>query len=344
MEQKERELWRHEFRAASGQKKTLRVVLGDLCDAEGRYDVVVCSAFRDNYRPTRGTLVGALWERRGISVTELAREPELDLKAMGCWLSRELEGTFRRIACVELLTYQKRHDQRLFCSALLKGAFSTLRFVLEQADLRGIPVSRVALPLLGTGNQKLAVADIAGPLINQCLRALETVEGLECITFYERRLDRLMELTGMLEQMVHPPERLPCQVFISYSHYQLEQAARIRQILERRGLRCWMAPGSIPTGSDYSREIPVVLHEVRVLVLLLTPEAEFSNWVHKEVAIAIGNGRKVVPYQPEKYRVGEQFRFLLEGIQILPGWEQTPESGLEDLADRIQRMIPQRVR
>lgn len=343
MEQKERELWRHEFCTASGQKKTLRVVLGDLCEAEKPCDVVVCSAFRDNYRPTRGTLVGALWEKQGISVAELARKPELDLKAMGCWLSGELEGTIRRIACVEILTLEKRHDQRLFCSALLKGAFSTLRFVLEQADVQGIPVSQVALPVLGTGNQKLSVADIAGPLINQCMAALETVEGLKCITFYERRLDRLMELTGMLEQMVHPPRHRGCQVFISYSHYQLELAARIRQTLEQRGIRCWMAPESIPAGSDYSREIPVVLHQVQALALLLTPEAEFSNWVHKEVAIAIGNGRKVIPYQPEEYRLSEQFRFLLEGIQILPGWELSGEAGLEALADRIQRLIPQPV-
>lgn len=334
--ERETECWRYEFQTKAGTHKTIRVVWGDLCDTAERYDVVICSAFQGDYLPVPRTLIGGLMKKRDIFVHGLAQEPELDLRNMGCWLSRELEGDFRRIACVELLNFRNRFDDRLSASTILKGAFSTMRFVLEQAAFRGISVRSVALPILGCGCQGISVSDVAGPLINQCAQALETVEGMECITFYERSSHKVAALKEVLERMKRANHPQASQVFISYSSHCLERAARLRRSLEKRGLRCWMAPDSIPAGSDYSREIPVALDQVQVLALLLTPEAELSNWVHKEVGIAIGNGRTVIPYQPAAYPLGRQFRFLLEGIQILRGWEYADESGgFEALAERV---------
>ena len=334
------EYWRYEFSDGSRGRKTIRVLRGDLCDAEEGYDVVICSAFKYDYLPVDGSLIGGLLAKREILVSELAREPEMDLRSMGCWLSKQIPGPFRRVACVELLNWRYRHNERLSISTTLKSAFSTMRFVLEQAALRGIRVKSVALPILGTGCQGLAVSDIAGPLINQCVQALKTVEGLERITFYEHNEQKLRALTEVLDRIRRVNRPGDCQVFLSYSSRCLEQAARMREALEQRGVSCWMAPDSIPVGSDYTREIPVVLDRIRVLGLLLTPEAEGSAWVHKEVGIAIGNGRKVAPYQPEPYTLGSQFRFLMEGIQISQGWlHDSPDRGMNAWADRISEML-----
>lgn len=40
-------------------------------------------------------------------------------------------------------------------------------------------------------------------------------------------------------------------LFISYSSKDYETAAKVREILEDRGIACWMAPASIPGGADY---------------------------------------------------------------------------------------------
>lgn len=335
------EYWRYDFTDRMRGRRTIRVLRGDLCDARECYDVVICSAFKNDYLPVSGSLIGGLLEKREILVEELAREPELDLKAMGCWLSREIPGEFRRIACVELLNWRYRHNELLSVSTTLKSAFSTMRFVLEQAALRGIRVKRVALPILGTGCQALAVSEIAGPLINQCVQALKTVEGLESITFYERSPEKLRELTPVLERIRSGGGSRGYQVFLSYSSRCWEEAVQMRGILEDRGIKCWMAPDSIPAGSSYTREIPVALDQIRVLGLLLTPEAEASAWVHKEVGIAIGNGRKVVPYQPRLYSMGTQFRFLMEGVQICEGWreELSGDRAMNAWADRVCSLL-----
>ncbi len=39
-------------------------------------------------------------------------------------------------------------------------------------------------------------------------------------------------------------------VFISYSSDEYDKALPLKQMLERNDIDCWMAPDSIPSGSD----------------------------------------------------------------------------------------------
>jgi len=50
-------------------------------------------------------------------------------------------------------------------------------------------------------------------------------------------------------------------VFISYSSKEYETANIVRQTLKSNKIKCWMAPESIPAGSNYSREIPKGIRE-----------------------------------------------------------------------------------
>lgn len=45
-------------------------------------------------------------------------------------------------------------------------------------------------------------------------------------------------------------------IFISYSSRDYNTAQTIRKVLENNSIECWMAPESIPMGSDYACEIP----------------------------------------------------------------------------------------
>lgn len=71
-------------------------------------------------------------------------------------------------------------------------------------------------------------------------------------------------------------------VFISYCSAQREYADCLRKMLTERGVKCWMAPYSIPTGSSYQTEIPSALSNTPNVLLVLSKEAETSRWVQKE--------------------------------------------------------------
>ncbi|NLD69964.1 MAG: hypothetical protein GX644_14265, partial [Limnobacter sp.] len=86
--------------------RRIELLQGDLSapGAAHRFDLLVVSAFPDNYVPTEGSLIGAL-HRRGVSLAELAARKEIDLRQhFSCWLSGELPSPdlgFRRILCFE---------------------------------------------------------------------------------------------------------------------------------------------------------------------------------------------------------------------------------------------------
>lgn len=309
--------WHWDIRTEDGETKTLELICGDLCVLQSESDVVVCSAFKEDYYPSSSSLIGALSSKRGIDVEQLARQPELDFRSTGCWLSRDTGTTYRRIACVELISFRDswRNEEQSF-NTIIQKSFSTLRFLLEQAHFSGIQVKNIALPLLGTGNQGIDLTFVSTPLLTQCKSILQTNPGVQCIRIYEQDADKANAMAELMTKMLTPASRTS-QVFISYSSKQENIATEIRDTLESNSISCWMAPDSIPTGDNYLSVIPLALEQVDVLLLLLTPDSEKSRWVQKEVGSAVGADKKVLPYQLERFELTKEFSFLLNGEQIM---------------------------
>ena len=312
---------------------------GSITALEGHYDIAVCSAYQGNYYPLRGTLIGALFDDKRVFVKGLAESPELSLGELGCWLSCPTRSNFTRIACVEMTSLGRDFSLPAVSDALLKRSFSSLRMLLEQAELRAIPIARVVLPILGTGAQLLNVSEVAGPLLKQLFHALETVDSLQSVTVCEYNEEKAQELVELVEKMLaktvdHSPE-----VFISYSSKQFEEAKEIRSYLTAAGVSCWMAPDSIPGGSQYWQEIPIALANTKVLVLLLTPDAESSKWVPKEVNTAIENRSVIIPFQPYDYENGAAFRFILSDIQVIRAWYYDKDTRMAHLVCEVLKSL-----
>ena len=236
--------------------KSLELIHGDLCDMQAQSDVVVCSAFKGDHVPTRTSLIGALLMKRGINVDLLSRCPELDFRSVGCWLSRDTGLAFRRIACVELLDgFASRMNGDQSINTLIKRSFSTLRFILEQADLAGIPVRTVTMPILGTGNQRIDLSYISAPLISQCCAILQTNPGVERIVICERKAEKAAALADIIHESLTDKPNRP-QVFISYSSKQEAIAREIRDTIEAKHISCWMAPNRFRRAQAIRRESP----------------------------------------------------------------------------------------
>jgi len=328
----------HTYTTKNGERKTFRIVSGSVTDLEDFYDVVVCSAYRGCYVPLEGTLIGALFDDMQISVELLAKDKAFVLDDVHCWLSQPTNTRFERIACVEITSLMDFPDETTY-DAHLKRLFSSLRMLLEYAAMRGVKVENIVLPILGTGFQRLSVAEVAGPLVKQLFYAMETIDALSSITVCEYTTENAKMLADIVKKIISPSKHASPDVFISYSSRQIGEALDIRNRLTAAGVSCWMAPDSIPTGSQYWQEIPIALANTKVLVLLLTPDAENSKWVPKEVNTAIENRSVIIPFQPYDYHNSAAFRFILSDVQIIHAWNYDEDVRMDHLISEVQRAL-----
>ncbi|MBQ7087532.1 MAG: toll/interleukin-1 receptor domain-containing protein [Clostridia bacterium] len=105
------------------------------------------------------------------------------------------------------------------------------------------------------------------------------------------------------------------EIFISYRSTESAHAYYIKDFLETNGFSVWMAPESIPVGSDYATEIPTAIRNCSAVVLILSRKAQRSKWVRKEINTAFDMGKTVMPFMVEKCKLTEEFNFYLSNVQ-----------------------------
>ena len=128
------------------------------------------------------------------------------------------------------------------------------------------------------------------------------------------------------------------EIFISYSSNDLLQAETVRNVLEKNGLSCWMAPRDIPGGSNYTKEIPIAIRNCKVFVLILSKSAQSSHWVLKELDSAVNCGKVILPFMLEDCALNDEFNFLLTGAQRYSAYQKKAEA-METLISRIRGIL-----
>ncbi len=169
--------------------KRIELHLMDLSKPEFEIDCLVISAFKGNYSPTEGTLIHYLEKNNNVFINELAKSPEIDLKnQMNVWLSKELNLTnIKRIACVEIRESQYSESQ---ISKSIKNLFSMLS-MLGNLD---ISIKKIAIPLIGTGSQRLSVEQVLSILLDIVKNSLNRLPELETVIFGEVKADKKLDL------------------------------------------------------------------------------------------------------------------------------------------------------
>lgn len=123
-------------------------------------------------------------------------------------------------------------------------------------------------------------------------------------------------------------------VFISYSSLDYVMANHIREILQKNDISCWMAPESIPGGSDYANEIPAAIESCDYFLLVLSGNSQDSIWVPKELDLAIDAKKMVLPIHIDLSPLKPHFRLRLSNVQCMDA-----AMNVEDVLDRVVQRI-----
>ena len=125
--------------------------------------------------------------------------------------------------------------------------------------------------------------------------------------------------------------------FISYSTKDQTMADATRNLFHQEGIRCWMAPYDIPAGSKYAHVIIDALKKCSCLVLLLTDEAQNSQFVEREVERAITYRKTIVTMKLEDVELNSGFEFFIGEGQIVAVHEINRNSpGMRKILDAVK--------
>jgi hypothetical protein len=275
-------------------RNRVELLRGDLTDIppERAVDLLVISAFPNDFRPTPTSLVGAL-HRKGLSVEDLARAKEEDLReSFSCWLSREFDAPspglrFRRILCFEPLGRGEPPE-------LVGDIYRALVPILG----RDPSIRSIAMPIVAAGNQSFPVAEMLPPLLDATLHWLESglpLEVVRIVAFSQsdaaearvifksakeaRRLSHDTDAAG---------EQMHFDVFISYAHEDREAMQTLETELLRLApdVRIFLDRNSIDVGSAWQPAIFESLDQCRKVVALFSPAYLQSKVCKEEFNIA----------------------------------------------------------
>jgi hypothetical protein len=266
-----------------GKRRTIELLLGDLSQipADHAVDILVVSAFPDDYTPTPESLIGALY-RAGISVAQLARSKQTDMRTeFSCWLSQPVIGasSFRHILCIE-------SGWRGTPPETTDDLFRALVPFLATE----FPDGSVAMPLIGSGDQgydkdlmlesllKAAVAWIKRGLSIRVLKIVifspSSIEAARKKFLEVQRNESIaaFEKIRTLESAKFEPTEY--DIFLSYAHENSEFAGLIVQTLEKSfpGMRIFYDKKTITPGDSWLMEIAEALDNARRVAVLYTPE------------------------------------------------------------------------
>ncbi len=119
-------------------------------------------------------------------------------------------------------------------------------------------------------------------------------------------------------------------VFISYSRHDIDVARELQTFLTSKGYTVWIDLAGIQGGQDYMQRIHLAIMDSQAMVLLISKDSQNSEWVLKELTLAIKNRKQVVPVLIDGYGItNPSFDLALANINILDAARDMPEACLQ---------------
>jgi hypothetical protein len=127
-------------------------------------------------------------------------------------------------------------------------------------------------------------------------------------------------------------------IFVSYASPDRDIAFRIVAFLEQNGINCWVAPRDVPPGVEYGQAIIDGIAQSRALVLILSDQANESQFVRKEVERAVSKTKPVLPVRIREVTPSGSLEFFISSAQWVDAWKSPMEQHLLPLVAAIKAM------
>ena len=133
--------------------------------------------------------------------------------------------------------------------------------------------------------------------------------------------------------------RMSHDVFISHARKDKGIADAICEKLESAELRCWIADRDISAGEDWTEVTRKAIASSRVMVLVLSENANAAPHIEREIAHAFYTGRKIIPLRVTDTLPRRDFLFYLGNVHCFDASRPPAEQHLEAFAASVNGMM-----
>ena len=268
--------------------RRIELYQGDLASLTptDRVDLLILSAFPNDYVPTHSSLIGALFQK-GVSVYDLAQNKAVDLRqTCSCWLSNKVVTTdpgiqFDRILCFEPLVRGSPPD-------VVGDIFRALVPFLGSDP----PIRIAAIPIVAAGDQGQDITVMLPLLIEAAVKWMGIGLPLEVLKIYAYSDDSAREAKQLFAQLktkyVAPKTTTIYEydVFVSYSRDDADAANNIANQLKQNGQRVFIDEQSIEKGAAWPQRIFGALEDCERMVAIYSPSYINSKVCQDEFNVA----------------------------------------------------------
>ena len=105
-------------------------------------------------------------------------------------------------------------------------------------------------------------------------------------------------------------------IFLSYSHRDMDDMERVRDTLRAGGLAVWTDENLTPGSRNWQNAVQGAIYGAHALAVILTPISQRAVWVEREITMADENGVPIYPIVARgesRYTIGMRVREQLGG-------------------------------
>lgn len=171
--------------------------------------------------------------------------------------------------------------------------------------------------------------------VEKLTRTIEAVVGAPSIETTARAGDSRWDTPF---QHLDLPANTTGQIFISHSSRDRKVAETLVHALEARGLSCWISSRDVGGGENYQASIVHAIRAARIMLLVFTENANNSDEIKKEIALASRNNLVVIPVRIEDVLPNDALEFELstrQWIDFFDDWERS----VDTLCKRISSIL-----
>jgi hypothetical protein len=127
------------------------------------------------------------------------------------------------------------------------------------------------------------------------------------------------------------------EIFLFVSHVSEDRAAALEIVaeLERRGVRCWIAPRDVRAGRPFDDEIADAIEASRAMLLIFSEHCNASDYIRREVTVAGESHKVVIPFRIENAQPKHGLRVRLSDLHWIDGF-----ASREQAIDELVKTFP----